>query len=393
MTTVIAAFARTPIGSLNGTLRQLTATQLGAAAIKGALGKVPAVTAAEIGEVFIGNVLSAGIGQAPATQAAIYAGLGHDVPSTTVNKVCASGMKSVAFASAAVSAGIAEVAVAGGMESMTNAPHLLHARAGTRLGDATLVDSLVRDGLWDPYDNRHMGACAEVLSKEMGIGRDEQDDYAELSYERARKSKAFHSDFELVQVEVPKDRKSTVSAVFREDEEPKTQDLSKLRQLRPAFQKENGTVTAGNASTINDGAAALIVTSLKFAEERGLTPLCEIVAYADAQRDPTHFTIAPALAIPKLLRRANVHLNDVDLFEINEAFSIVAIANAKLLGIPIANVNVHGGAVALGHPIGASGARIVGSLASALHNNQGKLGVAAICNGGGGASAMLLKAL
>ena len=374
------------MGSLSGALKSVPAPELGAVAMKAAMAKT---NLKYIDEVFMGNVLSAGVGQAPATQAVRKAGFGDAIPSTTVNKVCASGMKSIMFGAAAVQAGVHDVVVCGGMESMSRAPHLMSARTGIRLGDAQLVDSLVFDGLWDPYDNQHMGKCAEILADEMTISRDDQDAFAEESYKRARLGKAFHLDHEIVPVEV-KERRKTV--LVREDEEPFT-DTSKLRHLKSAF-LQDGTVTAGNASTINDGAAAVVVTSLQVAEDHGLTPLAEILAYADAQRDPVHFTVAPALAIPKVLSMAKLDIADVDLFEINEAFSIVALANAHLLGIPLTNLNIHGGAVALGHPIGASGARIVGTLASALSTgHHGQLGIAAICNGGGGASAILLRAL
>ena len=384
---VIVAFARTPIGSLSGALKQVSAPRLGAAALMGVMAKVPEVSSSQVGEVFMGNVLSAGVGQAPATQAVRFAGLGDAIPSTTINKVCASGMKSVFFGAQAVDLGLHEVVLAGGMESMSNAPHLLAARKGIRLGDATLIDSLVHDGLWDPYDKKHMGACAEVLAEEMNITRNEQDDYAQLSYDRAIFGKALHEKHEIVSVENGDARKKIIVS---DDEEPKNGDTSKLRSLRTIFKKD-GNVTAGNASTINDGAAALMITSRTFAEQNNLTPLCEIIAFADAQTDPTHFTMAPVLAIPKALALCDLEISDVDVFEISEAFSLVAIANAKILSIPTHNLNIHGGAVALGHPIGASGARIIGTLAAALANGFGQIGVAAVCNGGGGASAIVLR--
>ncbi|KAJ8610280.1 hypothetical protein CTAYLR_009060 [Chrysophaeum taylorii] len=385
---VIIGYARTPIGSFNGALRSLSAVRLGSIAMREAVRR-SGVRVEDVGEVFMGNVLSAGVGQAPATQAVIGAGLGESIPSTTVNKVCASGMKAVMFGAQALALGQAEVVVCGGMESMSNVPHYLpNSRSGFRLGDAKLLDGCVLDGLWDPYADQHMGKCAEMLSKELNISREDQDTYAELSYERAKVCAAYHREHEIVAVEVAQ-KKGSVT--ISEDEEPKKGgDLTKLK---PAFQKDDGTVTAGNASSLNDGAAALVLATKKFARDRGLDVLCEIIAFADAQRDPVHFTIAPALAVPAACERAGMsHATDVDLFEINEAFSIVALANAMLLDIdPVTMLNLFGGAVSLGHPIGASGARITGSLAMALANGRGTTGVAAICNGGGGASAIVLR--
>lgn len=375
LTPVIVAYSRTAIGSFNGALKKASATHLGAEAIKGALWRAN-VQAAEIGEVFMGNVLSAGVGQAPATQAVIGAGLGHSIPSTTINKVCASGMKAAMLGARAVAVGETDVVVCGGMESMSRVPHYLAARAGVRLGDAMLVDGCVKDGLWNAYDDRHMGSCADLLADEEKISREQQDDFAELSYERARDSQAFH-ETHIVPVDDVK-----------ADEEPAK--MKEMEKLKPAFGKD-GTVTAGNASKLNDGAAALLVMSKRAAKRRGLEPLCEIVAFADAQTDPVHFTTAPALAIPKALERAQMGIDDIDLFEINEAFSVVALANAKLLDIDVLKqLNIHGGAVALGHPIGASGARIVGLLAASIHAGMANTGVAAVCNGGGGASAVVL---
>lgn len=312
---MIVAFARTPIGSFNGALRGRSATQLGAIAIRAALERAR-IPADEVGEVYMGNVLSAGLGQAPATQAVIGAGLGESIPSTTINKVCASGMKAVMLGAQALALGQTEVVVCGGMESMSNVPHYLpQSRSGFRLGDAKLVDGCVFDGLWDPYHDQHMGMCAEALAVEQSFKREDQDSYAELSYERALASAAWHQEHEIVPVEVPQ-RKGQPILVTADEEPAKRGDLA---ALKPAFKKEGGTVTAGNASKLNDGAAALVLTTKRAARDRGLTTLCELVAFADAQRDPLHFTIAPSLAIPAACARAHVDQNkDVDLFEINE---------------------------------------------------------------------------
>jgi len=379
-TPVIVSYARTPIGAFNGALASLTAPELGAAAIRGACDRAQ-ITGKDVGEVLMGNVISAGVGQAPATQAAIFAGLGEDIPSTTINKVCASGMKSVMVAASQVALGLRDVVVCGGMESMSNVPHYLSVRNGLRLGDGKVVDGVVFDGLWDPYGDRHMGSCAEKCAADHGIDRDAQDTYAELSYERARAAKGFHAQ-EIVPVEVSVRRKKTM---ITEDEEP-SKDTAKLRSLRSAFQ-EDGTVTAANASKLNDGAAALVVMSLAECERRGLEPLCAIAGFGDAQRAPADFTIAPSLAVPAALHHAELALGDVSVHEVNEAFSVVALANAQLLGIDVERINQRGGAVALGHPVGRSGARIVGSLALQLED----AGVASICNGGGGASAVVLR--
>ena len=381
-TPVIASYARTPIGAFNGALASLKAPELGAVAIKGACARA-GITGKDVEEVLMGNVVSAGVGQAPATQAAIFAGLGEDIPSTTINKVCASGMKSVMLAASQIALGLRDVVVCGGMESMSNVPHYAHLRSGLRLGDGKLVDGVVFDGLWDPYGDQHMGSCAEKCASDHGISRDNQDAYAELSYERSRSSKSFHAQ-EIVSVEVTQRRKTLT---ITEDEEP-SKDTTKLRDLRPAFLKD-GTVTAANASKLNDGAASLVVMSLEECEKRGLEPLCAIAGFGDAQREPVDFTIAPSLAVPAALAHAELAMSDVSLHEVNEAFSVVALANAQILGVDINQVNQKGGAVSLGHPIGMSGARIVGSLAMQLDD----VGVASICNGGGGASAIVLTKL
>ena len=381
-TPVIASYARTPIGAFNGALASLKAPELGAIAIKGACARA-GITGTDVGEVLMGNVVSAGVGQAPATQAAIFAGLGEDIPSTTINKVCASGMKSVMLAATQIALGLRDIVVCGGMESMSNVPHYAHLRSGLRLGNGSLIDGVVFDGLWDPYGDQHMGSCAEKCASDHGISRDDQDAYAELSYERSRSSKSFHAQ-EIVPVEVTQ-RKKTITV--DEDEEP-SKDTSRLRSLRPAFLKD-GTVTAANASKLNDGAASLVVMSLGECEKRGLTPLCAIQGFGDAQREPVDFTIAPSLAVPAALAHAELDMSDVSLHEVNEAFAVVALANAQILNVDVDKVNQKGGAVSLGHPIGMSGARIVGSLAMQLDD----VGVASICNGGGGASAIVLTKL
>ena len=381
-TPVIASYARTPIGAFNGALASLKAPELGAVAIKGACARA-GITGNDVGEVLMGNVVSAGVGQAPATQAAIFAGLGEDIPSTTINKVCASGMKSVMLAATQIALGLRDIVVCGGMESMSNVPHYAHLRSGLRLGNGSLIDGVVFDGLWDPYGDQHMGSCAEKCASDHGISRDDQDAYAELSYERSRSSKSFHAQ-EIVPVEVTQ-RKKTITV--DEDEEP-SKDTSRLRSLRPAFLKD-GTVTAANASKLNDGAASLVVMSLEECEKRSLEPLCAIQGFGDAQREPVDFTIAPSLAVPAALAHAELAMSDVSLHEVNEAFAVVALANAQILGADINQVNQKGGAVSLGHPIGMSGARIVGSLAMQLED----VGVASICNGGGGASAIVLTKL
>lgn len=388
---VIVSYARTPIGSFCGSLSKCSATFLGASAIKAAVDRA-GVLSDEIDEVIMGNVLSAGVGQAPATQATIHAGLGHKIPSTTVNKVCASGMKAVMMGAQSLALGQSEVAVCGGMESMSNVPHyLMSSRTGMRLGNASLIDGCVYDGLWDPYNDQHMGMCAEKIAKDHKLQRMDQDVYAELSYTRAIDSIEWHTLHEIAPLEIPqKEGQDPVLVVA--DEEP-TRAPQDLYSHKPAFTKE-GTVTKGNSSKLNDGAAALVLMTKRAAKERGITPLCEILSFADTQRDPVDFTIAPSDAIPLACKRAGITIDQVNQFEINEAFAAVALANARLLDIDfLQDMNIHGGAIALGHPIGMSGARIVGTLAKSIEQKDSQIGVASICNGGGGASAIVLRRL
>lgn len=386
----IVSAVRTPIGSFGGSLAGVSATKLGAIAIKGAIEKA-GIKPDQVQEVFMGNVLSANLGQAPATQAAKYAGL-PDVPATTINKVCASGTKAIMFAAQSIALGQNDLVVAGGMESMSNAPYYLDkARNGYRLGDGQLIDGLVKDGLWDVYNNYHMGSAAELCADECKISREEQDAYAIESYKRSQEAQASGKfNTEIVPVEIT-DRKGDITRIT-EDEEPKTVKFDKIPGLKPVFKKD-GTVTAANASTLNDGAAALVLMSKEKAEELGLKPLAKILAYADAQQTPEWFTTAPSKAIPIALQRAKISANEVDFYEINEAFSVVSIANNAILKLDAAKVNVNGGAVALGHPLGASGARIIVTLLNVLQQNGGKIGVAGICNGGGGASALIIENL
>jgi len=388
---VIISAVRTPIGSFGGVLSSLSATQLGATAIKGALTKA-GMDASEVQEVFMGNVLQAGIGQAPARQASIFAGIPDTVPCTTVNKVCASGMKSIMLGAQSIALGQNEVVVAGGMESMSNVPYYLSkARTGYRLGDGKIQDGLVHDGLTDVYNEYHMGNAAELCAKECNISREEQDAFAIESYERSARawSEGKFND-EIVPVEVPQRRGDPVTV--SEDEEYKNVKLEKIPQLKPVFQKE-GTVTAANASTLNDGAAALVLMSRQKAEALGCTVLATIGGYADTAKAPEWFTTAPSDALPKAVERAGIAMNDVDYFELNEAFSVVGIANTREMNLDPAKVNVNGGAVALGHPLGCSGARIIVTLINVLKQNNAKLGAAGICNGGGGASAMVIETL
>ena len=385
---VIVAVARTPIGSFMGSLATIPATKLGAIAIKGALEKI-GVAPAMVEEVFMGNVVSAGLGQAPARQAAIAAGIPDTVPCTTVNKVCASGMKAVMLAAQTIALGAAEIVVAGGMENMSAIPHYQHARNGTKFGGITLEDGMQRDGLVDAYDQVPMGVCADACASKYKFSREDQDAFAIQSYERSSKawSTGKYAD-EIVPVTIPQRRGDPI--VFSEDEEYKNVKMEKIPALRAAFTKD-GTVTAANASTINDGGAALVLMSLEKATALQLKPLAKIKSYADAAQAPEWFTTAPAKALPKALAKANIEMADVDFFELNEAFSVVGLANMKLLNITDENVNVNGGAVSLGHPLGVSGARIVIALTSILKQNNAKIGAAAICNGGGGASAMILE--
>ncbi|TDU40185.1 acetyl-CoA C-acetyltransferase [Gelidibacter sediminis] len=385
---VIVSAARTPIGSFLGALSTVTAPRLGAVAIKGAMDKIN-LKPELVQEVIMGNVVQAGTGQAPARQAAIYAGIPDTVPCTTVNKVCASGMKAVMQAAQAIALGDADIIVAGGMENMSLIPHYLHARTGTKFGPATLIDGMQKDGLVDAYDENAMGVCADACATEYKFSREDQDAYAIQSYERSSAAWAAGKfDNEVVPVEVPQRRGDAV--VVSRDEEYTNVKMDKIPSLRPAFSKD-GTVTAANASTINDGAGAVVLMSREKADELGLKPLAIIKGYADAAHEPKWFTTAPAKALPKALDKAGVAIEDVDFFEFNEAFAVVGLANMKLLGLNDSNVNVNGGAVSLGHPLGCSGVRIIITLINVLEQNNAKLGAAAICNGGGGASAIVIE--
>ncbi|MFC4268709.1 acetyl-CoA C-acyltransferase [Polaribacter marinivivus] len=385
---VIVSIARTPIGSFMGSLSSIPATKLGAVAIEGALKKIN-LDPKLVQEVFMGNVVSAGLGQAPARQAAIHAGIPDSVPCTTVNKVCASGMKSIMLAAQTIALGDADIVVAGGMENMSSIPHYQHARMGTKFGPVTMEDGMQKDGLVDAYDKVAMGVCADACAVEYDFSREDQDNFAIESYKRSQKAWASgkFAD-EVVPVEIPQRRGEPI--IFSEDEEYKNVKMEKIPSLRAAFTKD-GTVTAANASTINDGGAALVLMSLEKAKELNVKPLAKITSYADAAHEPKWFTTAPAKALPKALAKANLTINDVEYFELNEAFSVVGLANMKILGLDSAKVNVNGGAVSLGHPLGVSGARIVMALTSILKQNNAKFGAAAICNGGGGASAMILE--
>ncbi len=385
---VIVSVARTPIGSFMGSLSSIPAPILGATAIKGALDKIN-LEANLVDEVFMGNVVSAGLGQAPARQAAIHAGIPNTVPCTTVNKVCASGMKSIMLAAQTIALGDADIVVAGGMENMSSIPHYQHARTGSKFGSITMEDGMQKDGLVDAYDKVAMGVCADECAAKYEFSREDQDTFAIQSYNRSSKawSDGKYSD-EIVPVSIPQRRGEPI--IFSEDEEYKNVRMEKIPALRAAFTKD-GTVTAANASTINDGGAALVLMSAEKAKELNITPIAKIKSYADAAHEPKWFTTAPAKALPKALAKANISLDDVDYFELNEAFSIVGLANMKILGITDNKVNVNGGAVSLGHPLGVSGARIVIALTSILKQNNAKIGAAAICNGGGGASAMVIE--
>ena len=385
---VIVSVARTPIGSFMGSLSSVPATKLGAVAIKGALEKIN-LQPQMVDEVYMGNVVSAGLGQAPARQAAIYAGIPDTVPCTTVNKVCASGMKAIMLAAQTIALGDADVVVAGGMENMSRIPHYQHARNGNKFGPITLEDGMQTDGLVDAYEKVAMGVCADECATEYGFSREAQDAYAIQSYKRSAAAwEAGKYSDEIVPVAVPQRRGEPI--LFSEDEEYKNVKIEKIPALRAAFSKD-GTVTAANASTINDGGAALVLMSAEKAKELNLTPIAKIRSFADAAHAPKWFTTAPSKAIPKALAKANMAVGDVDYFELNEAFSIVGLANMKILGITDDRVNVNGGAVSLGHPLGVSGARIVIALTSILKQNNAKIGVAGICNGGGGASAVVIE--
>jgi acetyl-CoA C-acetyltransferase len=385
----IVSAVRTPIGSFNGSLSTIPAPKLGAVAIKGALNKA-GIDAKEVNEVFMGNVLQAGVGQAPARQAAIFAGIGNNVPCTTINKVCASGMKSIALAAQSIMLGDNDCVIAGGMENMSMVPHLLMGtRVGHKLGDFKAIDGLVHDGLQDVYNNYHMGVAAELCATECNISREEQDEFAINSYKRSAAAwEAGKFNDEIVSVEVPQRRGEPI--VVDTDEEFKNVRFDKIGALRGAFQKD-GTVTAANASTINDGAAALVLMSKEKMEALGLKPLAKVISYADAALAPEHFTQAPSKAIPLALAKADLAASEIDFWEVNQAFSVVSLANMKILELDPEKVDVNGGAVSLGHPLGVSGTRIIVTLINVLKQNNGKYGAAGICNGGGGASAMVIE--
>jgi len=386
---VIVSAVRTPMGSFMGSLSSISAPKLGSIAIKGAIEK-SGIKSNDIQEVFMGNVLQANLGQAPARQAAIFAGLPTDIPCTTINKVCSSGMKSIMLAAQTIKSGDNDIVVAGGMENMSSVPHYFDkARVGQKLGDMRLVDGMVKDGLTDVYNNVHMGNCAEICAKEMNISRVEQDNYAIESYNRSTKSwTEGNFNNEIVSVNVPQRRGDDL--IISEDEEYKNVKLDKIPQLRAVFEKD-GTITAANASTLNDGASALVLMSADKANELGITPIARIVSYADASQEPEWFTTAPAKAVPLAISKAGLNISDVDYFELNEAFSVVGIANMKILGLDPSKVNINGGAVSLGHPLGSSGSRIVVTLINVLKQKKSKIGVAGICNGGGGASAIVIE--
>lgn len=384
----IVSAVRTPIGSFLGSLSSVPATKLGAAAISGAIKKI-GLAPENVDEVFMGNVMQANVGQAPARQAAIFAGLSNNTPATTVNKVCASGMKAISLAAQSIMTGDNDCVVAGGMENMSMVPHYYDARSAVKLGNVTMVDGMIRDGLWDVYTNKHMGNCAETCATKKNISREEQDNFAITSYNRSKAAwDAGKFDNEVVPVEVPQRKGDPI--LVTKDEEYTNVMLDKIPGLRPAFDKE-GTVTAANASTLNDGASALILMSKEKMESLGLKPLAKIVSYADAAQDSEWFTTAPSLAIPKALKKANLSVGDIDYWELNQAFAVVGLANMKELGLNPEKVDVNGGAVSLGHPLGNSGARIVVTLINVLKQNNGKLGAAGICNGGGGASAIVIE--
>ena len=385
---VIVSAVRTPMGSFGGSLSSVSATKLGATAIKGALNKIN-LDPNKVEEVFMGNVLQANLGQAPAKQAAIFAGISENTPCTTVNKVCASGMKSISLGAQAIKCGDADIVVAGGMENMSMVPHYHIARNAVKLGDVKMADGMVKDGLTDVYNKVHMGVCADQCAEEHNITREEQDNFAIESYNRA--SNAWNENKfneEIVPVHVPQRRGDDL--VISKDEEYTNVKLEKIPQLRAVFNKE-GTVTAANASTLNDGASALILMSKEKADELNIKPIAKIVSYADAAQEPKWFTTAPAKAVPKALAKANLNTEDIDFWELNQAFSVVGLVNTKLLGLNPSKVDVNGGAVALGHPLGSSGSRIIVTLINVLKQNQGKYGAAGICNGGGGASAMVIE--
>ena len=386
---VIVSAVRTPMGSFGGVFSNVSATKLGATAIEGALKKI-GIDKKEINEVFMGNVLQANLGQAPARQAAILAGLSEEIPCTTINKVCSSGMKAISIGAQSILSGDNKVVVVGGMENMSMVPHYLDkSRTGQKLGDMKLIDGLVKDGLTDVYNKTHMGICAETCAEEMNFSREEQDKFAVESYKKSANSwlNDLFSD-EIISVSIPQRKGDDL--IISEDEEYKKVILEKIPKLRPVFKKE-GTITAANASTLNDGASALILMCKEKAQELNLKPLAKIKSYSDAAQEPEWFTTAPAKALPIALKKASLKINDINLFELNEAFSVVGLANIEKLKIDSQKVNINGGAVSLGHPLGSSGSRIVVTLIHALKQNNLKYGAAAICNGGGGASAMIIE--
>ena len=385
---VIVAAKRTPMGSFGGSLSSVPATKLGAIAIKGALDSID-LDSNLVDEVFMGNVLQANLGQAPCKQAAIFAGINENTPCTTINKVCASGMKAIFLAAQSIKCGDSEIVVAGGMENMSMVPHYYNARKAKKLGDVKLTDGMVKDGLTDVYNKVHMGSCADECAKEYNISRFEQDNFAIQSYKKASdaiKNGLFEN--EIVEVNIPQRKGDDI--IIKEDEEYKNVKLEKLPRLKPVF-SPNGTVTAANASTLNDGASALVLMSIEKANQLNLKPLAKIISYADASQEPKWFTTSPTKAIQKALEKSNLNTEDIDYWELNEAFSVVGIVNTKLLKIDPNKVDVNGGAVALGHPLGSSGSRIVITLINVLKQNKAKVGVAGICNGGGGASALIIE--
>ena len=388
---VIVSAVRTPMGSFGGALSSVPATKLGAIAIEGAIEKIK-LDKNIIDEVFMGNVLQANLGQAPARQAAIFAGLSENIPCTTINKVCSSGMKSIIIAAQTIMCGDNDVVVAGGMENMSSVPHyFVKGRSGQKLGDMKLLDGMVKDGLTDVYGNKHMGVCAETCAKEMKFSRQEQDNFAIESYNKSNNSwKSGKFSNEIVQVEVPQRKGNAI--IVTEDEEYKNVKLEKIPQLRPVFDKE-GTITAANASTLNDGASALILMSSEKAKELNIKPIAKIRSFSDAAQEPEWFTTAPAKAVNLAIKKAGLKKQDINFYELNEAFSVVGLANIKILGINDDQVNINGGAVSLGHPLGSSGSRIIVTLINILKQNKSKYGVAGICNGGGGASAMVIESI
>ena len=387
---VIVSYARTPIGSFGGKLSSISATKLGSIAIQGAIEKIN-LDPKLIEEVYMGNVIASGLGQAPAKQAAIFAGISNETPCTTINKVCSSGMKAIMIGAQSIQSGINDIVVTGGMENMSSIPfYLSDMRNGKKLGHSKVEDGLLVDGLTDVYDNVHMGVCAEICAEGMNIDREQQDEFALMSYKRSKE--AWDSGFFKKEVKEVKITNRKGDSIIEEDEEFSNINIEKFKTLRTVFKKD-GTITAGNASTINDGAAAIILMSREKAEELGIKALAKIISYADASQEPKWFTTTPTNALNKALKKSNLAKEDIDYWELNEAFSVVGLANIKKLGIDSNKVNIHGGAVSLGHPLGCSGARIIVTLINTLETKSGKIGAAGICNGGGGASAMIIQNL